>query len=87
MVFVLDKHQKPLMPCTEKRARLLLERGRAVIHTQAPFTICLKDRTTQDSAFQPLRIQFDPGSKTTGVAIIPEGAKGPKAIFFGGNRL
>ena len=42
MVFVLDKHQKPLMPCTEKRARLLLERGRAVIHTRAPFTIRLK---------------------------------------------
>ena len=83
MVFVLDKHQKPLMPCTEKRARLLLERGRAVIHTRAPFTIRLKDRATQDSAFQPLRIKFDPGSKTTGVAIILEGAKGPKAIFFG----
>ncbi|WP_053961156.1 RRXRR domain-containing protein [Sulfobacillus thermosulfidooxidans] len=32
MVFVLDKHQKPLMPCSEKRARLLLERGRARIH-------------------------------------------------------
>ena len=83
MVFVLDKHQKPLMPCTEKRARLLLERGRAVIHTRAPFTIRLKDRATQDSAFQPLRIKFDPGSKTTGVAIILEGAKGSKAIFFG----
>ena len=83
MVFVLDKHQKPLMPCTEKRARLLLERGRAVIHTRAPFTIRLKDRAAKDSAFQPLRIKFDPGSKTTGVAIILEGAKGPKAIFFG----
>jgi hypothetical protein len=23
-VFVLDKHKKPLMPCSEKRARLLL---------------------------------------------------------------
>ena len=28
-VYVLDKRGKPLMPCTEKRARLLLERGRA----------------------------------------------------------
>ncbi|QQX84517.1 RRXRR domain-containing protein [Cupriavidus necator] len=32
-VFVLDKHGKPLMPCSEKRARLLLERGRARVPT------------------------------------------------------
>ena len=42
MVFVLDRHRKPLMPCTEKRARQLLERGRAVVHKMAPFTIRLK---------------------------------------------
>ena len=35
MVFVLDKHKKPLMPCSEKRARQLLERKRAVIHRRA----------------------------------------------------
>ncbi len=28
-VMVLDKAKKPLMPCSEKRARLLLGRGRA----------------------------------------------------------
>jgi len=49
MVFVLDKHKKPLMPCTEKRARLLLEKGRAVVHKIEPFTIRLKDRTVEDS--------------------------------------
>lgn len=27
--FVLDKRKKPLMPCSEKRARLLLERKKA----------------------------------------------------------
>ncbi|WP_143339670.1 RRXRR domain-containing protein [Ectothiorhodospira magna] len=26
-VLVLDKRKKPLMPCSEKRARLLLERA------------------------------------------------------------
>lgn len=83
MVFVLDRHQKPLMPCSEKRARLLLERGRAVIHRHFPFTIRLKDRTVDRSVLQPLRLKLDPGSKTTGMAIILEGAKGPQAIFFG----
>jgi 5-methylcytosine-specific restriction endonuclease McrA len=68
-VFVLDKQQKPLMPCTQKRARLLLERGKAVVHKRFPFTIRLKDRLAQDSACQPLRLKLDPGSKVTGLAI------------------
>jgi 5-methylcytosine-specific restriction endonuclease McrA len=68
-VFVLDKQQKPLMPCTEKRARLLLERGKAVVHRRFPFTIRLKARLAQDSAYQPLRLKLDPGSKATGLAI------------------
>ncbi|WP_338053505.1 RRXRR domain-containing protein, partial [Rhabdochromatium marinum] len=37
-VFVLDKQKNPLMPCTEKRARLLLQRGRAVVVRLHPFT-------------------------------------------------
>lgn len=53
-IWVLDKHQKPLMPCSEKRARLLLERGRAVVHHMMPFTIRLKDRRVEDSAWQPV---------------------------------
>ena len=72
MVFVLDRHQKPLMPCTEKRARLLLNRGRAVVARMAPFTIRLKDRLQEDSALQPLRFKDDPGSKTTGFAVLRE---------------
>ena len=38
-VFVLDQHKQPLMPCSEKRARLLLSRKRAVVHRIMPFTI------------------------------------------------
>ena len=83
MVFVLDTHKKPLMPCTEKRARLLLERQRAVVHKMVPFTIRLKDRRVEDSAFQPLRLKLDPGSNTTGSALLLEGALGAKGIFFG----
>ena len=29
MILVLDRHQNPLMPCSDKRARQLLDRGRA----------------------------------------------------------
>lgn len=71
-VFVLDRHQKPLMPCSEKRARKLLERGRARVHRLTPFSIRLVDRTIHDSVLQPVKIKLDPGSKTTGVALVRE---------------
>lgn len=70
MVFVLDKHKKPLMPCTEKRARLLLSRGRAVVHRMVPFSIRLKDRVVEESQIQPLRLKLKPGAKETGVAVL-----------------
>jgi 5-methylcytosine-specific restriction endonuclease McrA len=68
MVYVLAKNKTPLMPCTEKRARLLLERGRARIHRLSPFAIRLTDRTSGD--MQPIVLKLDPGSKTTGVALM-----------------
>ena len=80
MVFVLDKHQKPLMPCSEKRARLLMERGRAVVHRMEPFTIRLKDRTLAQSETEPLRLKLDPGSKTTGMAVMSDAGR---VIFLG----
>jgi len=69
MVFVLDRHKKPLMPCTPKRARLLLQRGQAVVHRVAPFVIRLKNRQGQDCVLQPVALKVDPGSKTTGMAL------------------
>src|SRR5690349_4213126 len=68
-VFVMDKRHQPLMPCSEKRARLLLERGRAVVHRRVPFTIRLKDRRVEDSVLQPVVLKLDPGAKTTGLAV------------------
>jgi 5-methylcytosine-specific restriction endonuclease McrA len=68
-VFVLDKRKTPLMPCSERRARLLLRKGRAVVHRMVPFTIRLKDRSVQVSALQPTVLKVDPGSKTTGMAL------------------
>ena len=69
-VFVLDRQGKALMPCTEKRARLLLERGRARVHRLVPMVIRLTDRAAASCAFQPLRLKLDPGSKTTGLALV-----------------
>jgi 5-methylcytosine-specific restriction endonuclease McrA len=77
MVYVLDKRKKPLMPCSQKRARQLLDRGRARVHKRYPFSIRLVDRFQEDSVLQPLTLKIDPGSKTTGIALVREA--GPKA--------
>jgi hypothetical protein len=69
-VFVLDKSGKALMPCSEKRARRLLARGRARVHRVVPFVIRLVDRHVASSTLQPLRLKLDPGSKTTGLALV-----------------
>ena len=70
MVPVLDRRGDPLDPCSEKRARLLLERGRAVVVGRTPFTIRLRDRTLDESVVHPLACKVDPGSKTTGIAVV-----------------
>ena len=71
-VFVLDRRHRPLMPCSGKRARLLLQSGRAVIHKLHPLTIRLKDRLLEDSELQDLALKLDPGSQTTGMAVVEE---------------
>ena len=66
MVFVLDRHKKPLMPCSPKRARLLLARKRAVVHRISPFVIRLKDRRVQESRLQAVALKIDPASRDHG---------------------
>jgi hypothetical protein len=67
------------MPCSERRARLLLERGRAVVVRRYPFTIRLKDRIGGD--VQPVRVKLDPGSKVTGIAVVAnEGTNHPVTV-------
>lgn len=82
MVFVLDKNKKPLMPCTEKRARLLLSKGRAVVHRIAPFTIRLKDRIEEESTLQPLRLKLKPGAGESGIAVLREDGHEQAEVVF-----
>src|ERR1035437_2354367 len=72
-VFVLDRSGKPLMPCSEKRARKLLEAGRARVHQMYPLAIRVVDLMFEEVAaangIQPMRLSADPGSKFTGLAL------------------
>ncbi len=74
-VFVLSSDRKPLDPCHPARARKLLKKGRAAVFRRYPFTIILKDRTEAESVTHPHRVKVDPGSRTTGLAVVQEQTK------------
>ncbi|MDX2076901.1 MAG: RNA-guided endonuclease IscB [bacterium] len=80
-VFVLDKNKKPLMPCNPARARELLKLGKAAVYRRHPFTIILKDREGGDT--QPVQVKLDPGSQTTGIAIVAEFKRGLCCVWAG----
>ncbi|WP_155996452.1 RNA-guided endonuclease IscB [Verrucomicrobium sp. 3C] len=79
-IFVIGSHREPLMPCHPARARELLREGRAVVHRRYPFTIRLKDR--EDGIRQPIRLKLDPGSRTTGLALVREAANGTQHALW-----
>ncbi|HEX6481187.1 MAG TPA: RNA-guided endonuclease IscB [Ktedonobacteraceae bacterium] len=68
-VFVVDSYYKPVNPVHPGRARLLLNQGKAAVYRRFPFTIILKS-VVELPEVEPLRIKIDPGSKTTGLAIV-----------------
>jgi len=80
-VFVLSSTHQPLMPCHPARARQLLTAGRAAVYRTAPFTIILQDRA--EGEVQPVAAQFDPGSKTTGIALVGEFPQQGRVVLFG----
>jgi len=68
-VFVLDTMYKPLDPVHPGYARKLLSSGKAAVYRRYPFTLILKQEV-EEPITQPLRLKLDPGSKTTGIAIV-----------------
>jgi RRXRR protein len=77
-VFVLAERKQPPMPCSEKRARLLVTGGRAVVHRRHPVTIRLKDHLGGDVG--PVRLKIDRGRKPTGIALIADADGNADAI-------
>ena len=68
-VFVLDTNKQALNPVHPGRARILLSSGQAAVFKRYPFTIILKVAVKQP-VLSPLRLKLDPGSKTTGLAVV-----------------
>lgn len=70
-VFVRNKRGEPLMPCSCRKARLLLKQGKAEIASYKPFSIRLLVATGE--AVQPVDIGIDEGAKHVGAAVVSEG--------------
>ena len=68
-VFVLDTNKQPLNPVRPGYARLLLTQGKAAVFKRYPFTIILKT-AIEHPILEPFRIKIDPGSNTTGLALL-----------------
>ncbi len=72
-VFVVDTSYHPLNPVHPGRARILLKEGSASVYRRYPFTIILKQEVEHPQLL-PLRLKLDPGSKTTGIAVVHDGS-------------
>ena len=70
-VFVVDAARRPLMPCRPARARQLLTQHQAAVLRRYPFTIILTTARLE-VVVEPLRLKIDPGSHTTGLALVKQ---------------
>ena len=68
-VFVLDCEKRSLDPVHPGSARWLLSHQKAAVFKRHPFTIILRGPHPEASP-EPLRLKIDPGSKTTGLAVV-----------------
>lgn len=69
-VYVLNKFGKPLMPCSPRKARLLLNQKLAKVKNRTPFTIQLLYGSSGYK--QPVILGVDAGSKTIGMSASTE---------------
>lgn len=65
-VYVINKHGRPLMPCSPAKARHLLDDGKAKVKKRTPFTIQLVYGSSGYT--QEVILGVDAGSKTIGIS-------------------
>lgn len=65
-VYVINKHGQPIMPCRPRMARVLLQKHKATVVKQVPFTIRLLYGSSGYK--QPISLGMDAGSRHIGIA-------------------
>ena len=82
-VFVVDTEYRPLDPLHPGAARRMLSRGQAAVWRRHPFTLIFK-RAKPHVTTMPLRLKIDPGSKTTGMALVTDGDSTAESVVWAG---
>ena len=81
LVYVLNKNGKPLMPCSPRKARILLKENKAKVIKREPFTIQLLYGSSGYK--QKVNLGVDAGSKHIGLSATTE----KKELFAGEVKL
>ena len=68
LVCVLNKHSKPLMPCSPRKARVLLKEDKAKVVRRFPFTIQLLYGSSNYK--QDITLGVDPGYSSIGLSAV-----------------
>ena len=75
-VFVKNQRNQPLMPCSPRKAKVLLRQSKAKVIRITPFTIKLLYPTGETK--QELTLGIDTGSSKIDFSNAPKGMKTPK---------
>ena len=86
-VFVIGSDGIPLMPCTVRRARMLINADRVKKRDYRPFTIHLKHRHVNDgkTRVDPIEVRCTPGSRETGIAVVAKLQNSERVLLPGGD--
>lgn len=79
-VYVLNQRGEPLMPCSPRKAKVLLKHGKAIVVRRSPFTIQLTIATGESK--QDITLGIDTGYENVGVSAVTEKEELLSATFI-----
>ena len=80
---VIDADRKPLAPCTPRRARILVKQGKAHGRHRNGIYHLVLNRTIPNHLIQSASITVNPGSATTGIAVVRDEHNQSRSVLFG----
>ena len=80
---VIDADRNPLAPCTPRRARILVKQGKAQGRHRNGIYHLVLNRTVPSQLIQAASIMVNPGSATTGIAVVHDGQEQSRTILLG----
>ena len=80
---VIDADRQPLAPCTPRRARILVKQGKAQGRHRNGIYHLVLNRTVPSQLIQAASITVNPGSTTTGIAVIQDRNDQSRTVLLG----